>query len=485
NGNNNDKDIRGGSDRFKGDRKQHPLEGKSKNNKPTEKSDNISIKQISKNVNFKTPDIRNVASVSTQTQDQTEENLQDTLETITPNYEDTGLEHSSSNLLQNVHNTFKKMNKYISLPKFNLLTTNSYNLESTKLIDKTKHINKNKIQNRVNPILLNIKKKSSNNNKNDLDKNYMLKSFIKNSSINLHESKHQTLEPIASTSFTTKYKRNGSSSSNSGSGNIINELDMYNGILDVLYQNKYRYFEYVYFNIISLRENNLTYDKLKSMNSEKKKNLKVKEFLKSKIPSSSHIFKNLEPGKILPFYTFEDVKLHLHKSKNDEQPYYNKDLYVIILDTTFNKQIKKAYGDIVTTSLSLINDSDDISYFSIKNNNYHFTNNNCVIHTKEIYEKASAILYERTLVGPYHWGDDVDLDGFQKMFKIGLILFYHEKKRILLHNSSFNRFPLHLIMYYYEGLHFEPAIHIVSKNQVDTIKSIFENDKIPPSFRSI
>ncbi|CRG95212.1 conserved Plasmodium protein, unknown function [Plasmodium gallinaceum] len=259
--------------------------------------------------------------------------------------------------------------------------------------------------------------------------------------------------------------------------------DEYESILDDIDNFGYRIYELIFFKIVSLSDNKLTLNKLRKLNKKSLQELKGTN-LKVKVIGSHVFMKNIEEGNILPFYNSDNIKDKLNNPFSEEN-YANKDLYVIILKTTFGKNIKRKSDGIISKSLLLKHDGDSISYWSIKNNKYHFTSDNKVIQTSTIQEKASALFYERTRTGHIHWGDEIDYDAFQKMFNIGLITFINGSTEFFFSKDTFKEYELYFLIYFYSDIHFEPGVHITIKGNNASLKSAYKKNKIPHSFLEI
>ncbi|CAA9989829.1 conserved Plasmodium protein, unknown function [Plasmodium knowlesi strain H] len=261
------------------------------------------------------------------------------------------------------------------------------------------------------------------------------------------------------------------------------EMSDYNDILEEVHEGGYRIYELIFFKLVSLSANKMTYDELKGV---KKKNIHtlVGTDLKSKIIGSHVFMKKITQGTILPFFNYINLKNKLN-NVNRKLNYANPDLYVIITKTTFNKEITRPKDGLVTKSLLFKHNGDCISYWSIKNNHYHFTCDNKVIQTKTIEEKASAFFYERTRTGHIHWGDETDYDGFQKMFNIGLITFINNSTKFFFPRNTFQDYPIYFLIYFYSGVHFEPSIHISVQDDQEVCRSSYDRNTIPPSFLKV
>lgn len=68
---------------------------------------------------------------------------------------------------------------------------------------------------------------------------------------------------------------------------------------------------------------------------------------------------------MLPFYTFLNIKNKLNDPFSN-MDFSNKDYYIVVMKTTFNKDIKRKKDGLVTRSLILNHRGDSISYWSIK-----------------------------------------------------------------------------------------------------------------------
>ncbi|EUD67805.1 hypothetical protein C922_01994 [Plasmodium inui San Antonio 1] len=265
--------------------------------------------------------------------------------------------------------------------------------------------------------------------------------------------------------------------------NANNEMTDYDDILEEVHQGGYRIYELIFFKLVSLSANKMTYDELKKV---KRRNMHelIGANLKSKVIGSHVFMKQITQGTILPFFNYVNIKNKLN-NVNRKENYANRDLYVIITDTTFNKKIKRPKDGLLTRSLLFKHNGDCISYWSIKNNHYHFTCDNKVIQTKTIEEKASAFFYERTRTGHIHWGDETDYEGFQKMFNIGLITFINNSTKFFFPKDIFTDYPVYFLIYFYSGIHFEPGIHFSVQNDREIWNSAYESTRIPPSFRQV
>ncbi|CRH01586.1 conserved Plasmodium protein, unknown function [Plasmodium relictum] len=261
-----------------------------------------------------------------------------------------------------------------------------------------------------------------------------------------------------------------------------NYEDEYEDILHDIDDFGNRMYELIFFKIVSLSDNDLTLDKLKKINKKSLTKLKGTN-LKVKVIGSHVFMKNIEEGIILPFYNLDNIKNKLNNPFSKKN-YANKDLHVVVIKTTFNKNIKNSNG-VTTRSLLLRHDGDCISYWSIKNNKYHFTSDNKVIQTSTFQEKASAFFYERTRTGQTHWGDEIDYDAFQKMFNIGLITFINNSTEFFFSKDTFKEYELYLLIYFYSDIHFEPGIHIIVKGKNTSLNSAYKKNKIPLSFLEI
>ncbi|GAB67564.1 hypothetical protein PCYB_121320 [Plasmodium cynomolgi strain B] len=257
----------------------------------------------------------------------------------------------------------------------------------------------------------------------------------------------------------------------------------YDEILEELHEGGYRFYELIFFKLVSLSANKMTYDELKKV---KRKNIHtlIGTNLKSRVIGSHVFMKKITQGTILPFFNYVNIKNKLN-NVNRKQNYANPDLYVVIMKTTFNKKIRRRKDGLVTKSLLFKHNGDCISYWSIKNNDYHFTCDNKVIETKTIEEKASAFFYERTRTGHIHWGDETDYEGFQKMFSIGLITFINNNTKFFFPRNTFKDYPVYFLIYFYSGVHFEPGIHISMHNDREVCRSSYERTRIPHSFQQV
>ncbi|KJP86257.1 hypothetical protein AK88_04071 [Plasmodium fragile] len=263
----------------------------------------------------------------------------------------------------------------------------------------------------------------------------------------------------------------------------VNDMNDYNDILEDVHEGGYRIYELIFFKLVSLSANKMTYDELKSV---KKKNIHklIGANLKSKVIGSHVFMKQITQGTILPFFNYINMKNKLN-NVNKKLNYANTDVYVVVMKTTFNEKIKRPQDGLLTKSLLFKHSGDCISYWSIKNNNYHFTCDNKVIETKTIQEKATAFFYERTRTGHIHWGDETDYEGFQKMFNIGLITFINNNTKFFFPRNTFQDYPVYFLIYFYSGIHFEPSIHITVHNDQEVCRSSYDSNNIPPSFHLV
>ncbi|GAW82070.1 hypothetical protein, conserved [Plasmodium gonderi] len=262
-----------------------------------------------------------------------------------------------------------------------------------------------------------------------------------------------------------------------------NDNDDYEDILQDIHEPGYRVYELIFFKLISLSANKITFEELKKMNKTNIQNLIGTKF-KSKIIGSHVFMKQITEGTILPFYNFVNIKNKLN-NVNRKINYAHPDIYVAVIETTFNKKIKRKKDGLLTNSLIFKHNGDCISYWSIKNNDYHFTCDNKVIETKTIEQKASALFYERTRTGHTHWGDETDYDSFQKMFNIGLITFMNNNTKFFFSKNTFKDYPIYFLIYFYSGIHFEPGIHISVHGEHETCHSSYDRNHIPSSFLQV
>ncbi|SCN62673.1 conserved Plasmodium protein, unknown function [Plasmodium chabaudi adami] len=254
-------------------------------------------------------------------------------------------------------------------------------------------------------------------------------------------------------------------------------------ILEDLHVLDSRMYELIFFKLISLKENNITDIGDGTISSDLIPNLKG-EVYKSKVLSSQKYAKTPQKGNILPFFDFHNIKKQLHYPFN-MMSYHNKDIYAVIVHTTFDTMIKRKRDKKKTYSLRYGFNGDDLSYSSILNNDYHFTQNLTIIETKTMHQKACALFYGRTRPGHSHWGDETDYNAFQKMFNIGLITFMHDSTQLFFPKMDFNEYPKYFLIYFFSEMHFEPGIHVTYDKSVATYKFSYDRNNIPSSILNI
>ncbi|SOS80611.1 conserved Plasmodium protein, unknown function [Plasmodium sp. gorilla clade G1] len=338
----------------------------------------------------------------------------------------------------------------------------SLSCKGDKLSSNEKHAY-NRFEN--NSINMNVKNKYKDDN-NDNNKNYSNDTIYGNEKQKSGTTSKSIFQKIKSMCYDNH-----------------DDTDDYAEILDEVQDLGYRLYELIFIKLVSLSKNKLKLNELMKLSKNDLKKLQGTDH-KVRVIASNMFSKKLSEGTVLPFYTFLNIKNKLNNPFSN-MDFSNKDYYIVVMKTTFNKDIKRKKDGLVTRSLILNHRGDSISYWSIKNNDFHFTSDNKVIQTKTIKEKASAFFYERTRLGHVHWGDETDYDAFQKMFNIGLITFMNNNTKLFFPKGTFKEYPMHFLIYYYSGIHFEPGVHVTLNGKTETCHSSYKTGDIPNSFMEI
>ncbi|KEG05070.1 conserved Plasmodium protein, unknown function [Plasmodium vinckei vinckei] len=267
--------------------------------------------------------------------------------------------------------------------------------------------------------------------------------------------------------------------------NQQNEEEVYNydEILEDLHGFDNRMFELIFFKLISLKENNITDFGIRNIPSNLIPTLKGKVY-KSKVLASHLYAKTPKRGDVFPFFNFHDVTKQLHHPFN-KYSYHNKDIYAVILHTTFHKVITRKRDKKKTYSMLFAVPGDDLSYSSILNNDYHFAPHSIIVETKTMQQKAAALFFGRTRPGHSHWGDETDYNAFQKMFNIGLITFMHDSTKLFFPKMNFNEYPKYFLIYFFSELHFEPGVHVSYDQGTPIYNLSYDRNNIPNSILTI